>query len=506
MSVRVLLDTNILIHREASTPIRDDIGTLFRWLDELKYEKLLHPDSLTEVHKHADPRVVRALERKLQSYRALKTRAQDTPVIAQLRKNDQNDNDKIDTSMLAEVAANRVDILISEDRGVHRKAGQLGLASRVFTIDAFLEKVTAENPSLADYKVLSVKKVLFGNVNLRDTFFDSFREDYVGFDAWFNRKADEWAYVCTSEKGDVLAFLYLKREGPDENYSDISPTFSPAQRLKIGTFKVVVNGFKLGERFLKIVFDNALLSRVAKIYVTAFRRTMEQDRLIHMLEDWGFALYGVKNGTEEVYVRDFLPTVDRNDPQRTFPYVAASARKFVVPIWPSYHTELLPDSILNTESPKDFVENRPNRNALNKVYISRSYERGLRTGDIVVFYRTKSEDGPAWYTSVATTIGVVQNVVDGIRDLPTFIAICRKRSVFSDIELGQWWNYRPGNRPFVVNFLYVYSLPKRPNLKQLDEIGMVKASDVPRGFARISDESFNKLLEVSNADTRFIVP
>ena len=40
MSVkRVLLDTNIIIHREASTVINNNIGTLFRWLDRLKYTK-----------------------------------------------------------------------------------------------------------------------------------------------------------------------------------------------------------------------------------------------------------------------------------------------------------------------------------------------------------------------------------------------------------------------------------------------------------------------------------
>ena len=122
-----------------------------------------------------------------------------------------------------------------------------------------------------------------------------------------------------------------------------------------------------------------------------------------------------------------------------------------------------------------------------------------------MFYRTKSPDGPAWYTSVATTIGVVQDVIDNIPDLRTFLAVCRKRSVFSDADLKKHWDYSPGNRPFVVNFLFVYSLPKRPNLEQLDKIGMVKASAVPRGFARISDESFEKLLKVSNANARFIV-
>ncbi len=503
--MRALLDTNILIHREARTAVRDDIGTLFRWLDDLRYEKLVHPDSIAEVKKHADSEVVLTLERKLQSYKTLKTKAPDSPAIAALRKDDRDKNDEIDTSMLAEVAGDRVDILITEDRGIHRKAAQISIAGRVFTIDAFLEKVTAENPSLADYKVLSVKKVLFGDVNVKDTFFDSFRQDYPGFDNWFNRKADDWAYVCTSEKGDIVAFLYIKREGFDENYSDISPAFNRAQRLKIGTFKVVSNGFKLGERFLKIVFDNALLYRVDEIYVTAFRRTSDQERLIRMLEDWGFKLHGTKRRVEHVYVRDFRPRVDAYDPQRTFPYIYASASKFVVPIWPAYHTELLPDSILNTESPNDFVENKPNRNALRKVYISRSFERDLHAGDIIVFYRTKSPDGPAWYTSVATTIGVVQDVIDHIPNLTGFIAACRKRSVFSDNDLKKWWDYSPGNRPFVVNFLFVYSLPKRPNLKQLDEIGMVKSTNVPRGFARITDDSFEKLLKVSNADPRFIV-
>lgn len=505
MNIRVLLDTNILIHREGRKVVRDDIGTLFRWLEELKYERLVHPDSVDEVRKHADPEVVRTLERKLASYKTLKTTATDTPAIAKLRAEDQIENDEVDTSMLAEVAADRVDVLITEDRGIHHKAARLGLGGRVFTIDAFLEKVNAENPALADYKVLAVKKALFGEVDLTDAFFDSFRTDYQGFDKWFNRKADETAYVCTSDSGEIVAFLYLKREGADENYSDIEPPFKRAQRLKIGTFKVISNGYKLGERFLKIVFDNALRNNVTAVYVTIFRRTVDQYRLIRLLEDWGFAYYGTKNETEEVFVRDFRPRVDPDDPRRTFPYISASARKFVVPIRPDYHTELLPDSILNTESPKDFVESKPNRNALSKVYISRSWERDLKTGDIIVFYRTKSNTGPAYYTSVATTIGVVQELITDIPDLNAFIAACRKRSVFSDKELKKWWDWFPNARPFVVNFLYVYSLPKRPTLEVLDKIGMVKASAVPRGFARITDESFEKLLKVSNADTRFIV-
>ena len=502
MSPRALLDTNILIHREARTVVRDDIGTLFRWLDQLKYEKCIHPESVGEVKKHADAEVVRTLDLKLKSYKTLKTKAPDTPEIADLRNADWTANDTVDTSMLAEVAADRVDILITEDRGIHRKAALLGLAGRVFTIDSFLEKVTAENPDLADYKVLSVKRVLFGNVDVHDTFFDSFRADYPGFDQWFNRKAEETAYLCTSDTGQVVAFLYIKREGEDEDYSDINPPFGRALRLKIGTFKVISNGYKLGERFLKIVFDNALRSKVCAIYVTAFRKTGDQDRLIRVLEDWGFKLHGTKGGSEQVYVRDFQPRVDPQDPRRTFPYVSARARKFIVPIYPEYHTELLPDSILKTEPAAKYVDNKPYRNALSKVYISRSIERGLKAGDIIVFYRT-ADKGAAYYTSVASSIGVVQEVIDGIPDLKAFVAACRKRSVFSDAELKKHWDYNPRNRPFVVNFLFVYSFPKRPNFKQLSENDVIKVA--PRGFERMNDDPFERLLKVTNADTRFIV-
>lgn len=501
--MQILLDTNVLIHREARTVVREDIGTLFRWLEKLKHEKLIHPASLGEMEKHADAAIVRSLKLKLGSYDVLRTLSADTPGIAALRVADKKENDQNDTSLLAEVAADRVDLLITEDRGIHRKADLLGLATRVYTIDAFLEKVTAEHPEQADYKILAIRKRLFGTVNLDEAFFESFRQDYVGFDHWFRRKSNETAYVCTH--GDaIVAFLYLKLEEQNENYGAISPPFRPRRRLKIGTFKVLANGFKLGERFLKIAFDNALLYAVEEIYVTLFRRTSEHDRLLRLLEDWGFVFHGTKDGAELVYVRSFARVADNADPRRTYPFVSGRTGKFIVPIYPDYHTELLPDSILTTESPESFVENRPNRNAIAKAYVSRSIERGLRRGDLIVFYRTKSDQAPAFYTAVVTTLGVVLDVATGFKSKAEFIAACRQRSVFSDEELSKQWEYKPNSRPFVVTFLYVHSFPTPlANRKALLEAGII--ADAPRGFERLSDAAFAKLLEVANADKRLIV-
>jgi hypothetical protein len=502
--MRALLDTNILIHREAATVVRLDIGTLFGWLDRLGIEKWIHPASIREIAAHADERVRRSFEAKLASYRLIEALAPLAPEVEALGTAvDITDNDRRDTAILNEMFLGRVDVLITEDRGIARKASRLGVADRLFTIDAFLEKITAENPALVDYRVLSVRKTLFAHVDVGDPFFDSFRAEYPDFNRWYTRKSQEPAYVCLDDRR-VAAFLYLKVEDQREPYHDIVPVFTPKKRLKIGTFKVELNGFKLGERFLKIVFDNAIVQRVDEIYVTIFPRSVVQERLIRLLEDFGFTRHGEKRnpyGTELVYVRDMTPRFDGDNPCRTFPFVSRSARAFLVPIYPDYHTELMPDSILTTESPANFIEQEPHRNAIRKVYVSRSIFRALRTGDTTVFYRTGGK-----YRSVVTTIGIVEKAHLSIADEDQFIRLCRQRSVFSDDQLREQWRYHARSRPFIVEFLYSYSFKRRPNMEALIQNGVIRdVESAPRGFERITQAQFETILRLSETDDRIVV-
>ena len=256
--MNVLLDTNIIIHREASKVVNQDIGLLFYWLDKLKHSKFIHPVTIEELNRHADPNTKASMTIKINSYNQIRNSTAIGKELALISKKvDSNPNDLNDTKILNEVLNERVHLLISEDKKIHLKAKMLGISERVFTIDQFLEKATSENPDLVNYKVLAVKKVDFAAVKLDDPFFDSFREDYKEFDKWFQRKADETAYVCYND--DVLsAFLYIKVEDEKEDYSMITPLFQRKKRLKIGTFKVISNGFRIGERFLKVVLDNAL--------------------------------------------------------------------------------------------------------------------------------------------------------------------------------------------------------------------------------------------------------
>ena len=460
--------------------------------------------TVEEIEKHENPKVRESLKVKLGNYYVLKTRAPMSEAVRIVMEPvDKNQNDLNDTLIINELYCERVDALITEDKQLLNKASLLGISDRVYTIDSFLEQVTVENPELADYKVLSVQKSLFGNLDLSDDFFASFKEDYPDYQKWFNKKADETTYVCLSEDKPI-ALLYLKVEGENEDYTNIDPPLPTKRRLKIGGFKVTLNGFRLGERFLKIVFDNVLRLKVDEVYVTIFDKRVEQQRLINLLEEYGFYRHGFKKGPggkELVYVRSCERSANRLSPKVTYPFFSTAGNIFLVPIRPEYHTELFPDSILRTESPMDYVENEPHRNAISKVYISRSIERNLESGDVIVFYRTGG-----LYKSVVTTIGVAEKVIDNIPTEEDFIRLCRKRSVFADKELARQWNLYRTIQPFIVNFLYVYSFPKRINLHRLIEIGAIPSvNDAPRGFTPISVKNLKDILRECQVDESLVV-
>ena len=232
--MRALLDTNIIIHRENKRISNYSIGHLYRWLDKLKYDKLIHPYSIDEIKKYKDPEVQAAFDIKLDAYQTLKTiMTPSKEYLQKIRIAEKNKNDRVDDTLLYEVYLGRVDILITEDRKLLKKAACLGLNNKVVSINEFITKATEENPSMVEYKMLAVEKTYFGAVDVQNPFFDSFRADYIGFNEWFYKKCDEEAYICKSDAGEILGFLYLKVETQNENYSDIRPVFSRKLRLKV---------------------------------------------------------------------------------------------------------------------------------------------------------------------------------------------------------------------------------------------------------------------------------
>ena len=500
--MKVLLDTNIIIHREANKIYNLDIGQLFKWLDKLKYDKYIHPLTIEELNRYKDENSLKAMNIKIESYNQLKYQAPIGDTIQKLSQQvDNQQNDLNDTQILNEVFENRVDILISEDKKIHMKAKLLGIGDRVFLIQTFLEKATAENPELVKHKVLAVKNIDFAEVDLKDSFFDSFRNDYAEFDRWFNGKSEQPCYVCYSDN-QLTAFLFIKIEkAGEESYSDITPVFKPKKRLKIGTFKVTGNGYKIGERFLKIIFDNALKFKVDEIYVTIFNKRPEQEQLIEMLEEWGFTKHGIKstqNGEEIVYVREFNKSLPINieNPKLTFPFFSRETEKYMIKIEHQYHTELFPDSINTKEDKAKYTENEPHRNRISKVYISHSPERDLKSGDIVLIYRI-GETTPRKYSSTVTTICIVESVKKNFKDFDDFFNSCNRRTMISKEDLKtKWWDKFPQYKPFIINFLYAHSLPTpKPTLSDLIKLKIfADPMSLPKGFAKLTNDKFNDLI------------
>jgi len=248
--MRVLLDTNIIIHRENKRMTNYSIGHLFRWLDMLKCDKLIHPLSKNEIarYNYSDPHEAMIL--KLDAYQEMRTTAPLADEVKHLvAVFDKDENDQVDTTLLNEVYQGRVDLLITEDKRLCSKATKLGIGNKVLTINAFISRATSENPELIEYKALAVKKKTIGEIDITNEFFDSLRSAYPDFNKWFASKCNDEAYLCQDDTGHILGFLFLKTETKDENYSDITPSFSPKKRLKVSTFKVDATGFRLGERF-----------------------------------------------------------------------------------------------------------------------------------------------------------------------------------------------------------------------------------------------------------------
>src|SRR2546428_249699 len=111
--MKILLDTNIVIHRESPHVIMEEIGVLFRWLDRLRYEKCIHPITIQEINKLRNRSARASLGVKLESYVVLNPTAPLHPsVVSACTLLDVNQNDANDTLLVNELFNNRVDILI----------------------------------------------------------------------------------------------------------------------------------------------------------------------------------------------------------------------------------------------------------------------------------------------------------------------------------------------------------------------------------------------------------
>lgn len=341
----------------------------------------------------------------------------------------------------------------------------------------------------------------FKYINIQDPFFNSLKNDYTEFENWFRRKAEESAYVFEDFRGNIDGFLYLKIEnGP---VLDVVPPLPPKQRLKVGTMKINAHGTKLGERFVKKIFDHAIFYSIREIYVTAFSK---HESLIHLLTKYGFQEAASKttaNGTELVLIKKF--DTKKNDINLEYPLINLSrGNAYLLSLKPEWHTRLLPDSILRTET-ADVIEDVSHTNSIHKVYLSamRGLER-LKQGDALLIYRTSDGQGAAHFRSVATSIGIVEEYrnISSFASLEEFMGYCRPYTVFEEHELRSFWTRK--NYPHVFRFTYNAALKRRITRGSMIENFGLNPDDY-WGFMPLSKEQFRSIAKAGQLDESLII-
>lgn len=343
----------------------------------------------------------------------------------------------------------------------------------------------------------------FSQINLNDPFFSTLKDDYVEFSTWFAKKSNEGesAYVLYNQSQTIEGFMYLKIE--KGVVTDTTPNLPNATHLKIGTFKFDSAGTRRGERFIKKVFDHAIQYKADDIYVTIFDK---HGPLIAIMQKYGFDIIGQKqtdNGVENVLFRS-MGTV-HNQILRDYPrFDVRNSNKYLLSIYPKFHTRMLPDSILHGES-HDLIQDISHTNSIHKIYLcGMDLTADFKPGDIIVTYRTSDGAGPARFRSVITSVCVVEeykNIGEFMR-LEDFLKYAGSYSVFYIDELTYF--YKSKRYPHIIRFTYNTAMTKRViRDKLINEVGL-SVHDY-WGALKLTDQQFNHMLSLGEVDASFII-
>lgn len=285
-----------------------------------------------------------------------------------------------------------------------------------------------------------IQEIFLYGVEVRQPFFDSLRRNYSGYDTWYIGKAREGRKAwCVHENGTVNAIcIYKLEESPKITDSGLK---LDGNALKLCTFKVgeEVRGRKLGERLLYCAFKYAARENIPYIYLHIFGE--QHEMLVSLCEDYGFRAIGKYNNRDEAYLKE-MSTPELSDCEydplayavKYYPNYLDSptVAKFIVPILPQYHEKLFADSSsfaqgLFSDDPSQYTSES---NTIKKAYICHLNITRIRSGDLLLFYRTEDKKS-------VECVGVVEQTYRG-NDINRVLPMVSKRTVYPKKEIEQW--------------------------------------------------------------------
>ena len=436
--MNILLDTNIIIPLEDTGRILDtSFADLRKLAAEQKHCLYVHPLQIDDINRDKDKKRKDIVLSRLKQY----SKIDNPPVLydeerERLGLKESNDNDRVDNNILFALYRSAVHVLVTNDEGIHKKASHIGIQDKVYRLEQMLLFLKRYSNKPITHTYTGVQERYLYEIDKGQSFFDSLRQSYDGFDNWYQQKAEEQR-KCWCIEGDnknVVAICIYKLE-QDVQLTDNGEKIK-GKILKLCTFKVdaAARGKKLGERLLFIAFDYCVKSNIDWVYLHTYGE--EQKTLVGLCEEYGFYFLG-KYMKDDVYIKPMkLEQVNLDSLEsliRYYPFFQDNdtIQKFIIPIQPQYHDDLFPDSSSMKgslfESDQSFFSSQGN--TIKKAYLCHSNTKSLKKGDIVLFYRSSDRKS-------IQCMGIVEDAFasDNVEEVFPKIA---KRTVYTHSELEE---------------------------------------------------------------------
>lgn len=503
--MRVLIDTNIIIQREDEKIICNEISELHKILQKLNCQILVHPKSIEDIKNDKNNERREIILSKLGAYLSLENPPdyQEDSVFKEKIGNPRNSHDEIDNQLLFALYKKAVSFLITEDKGIYKKAKKFGIHSKVL----FLETAVTIFNGLLGNRIDSpspLKSVPAHNIDLSDPIFDDLKEDYPGFEDWFNKIKEQgrscWAWYPKEKK--LGAILIHKEE--TEEIATIPFSLEKKRRLKICLMKVSEVGNKVGELFLKLSVDFCRKNGINEMYLTHYPKN--EDFLLKLIQKYGFVKRGQKiskvGRQEDVFVKKTFPEsgeelnyCPKEISSFFYPsfYDGSQNKKFVIPILPEFHDRLFTEyGQRQTTLPEYAGQFVIEGNTIRKAYLCYSKSKKIGAGDLVLFYRSRDE-------KAITSLGVVDEVHRNLSDFEEVFSLVKNRTVYPKkiiIKMLQ----KPVT---VILFKHLFHFKEPISLINLKALFILKSA--PMSVSELTDVNFKKILEGSNIEERYIV-
>lgn len=486
---KLLIDTNILIGLEDNREIDSGFSSLQQKCQSNGVQIWVHEASRKDIERDKNNPRKAIIISKIAKFPELS----DIPlpnqeVLEATYGKISKPNDYVDVVLLHtlhEVGA--VDFLVTQDRGVHKRAAQLGIANRVFTVEDALVwlRDKYDRTSIA---LPFIEEKQCHQINRIDNIFTSLQSDYEGFNNWFTNSCVRNHRNCwTINFNDEIAGIAIRK---DETLAELLSAVPSAQEsfqqapkkiLKICTFKIKeqYRGEKFGEQLLKQILWWAHKNSYDVVYLTIYPK---HKNLVDLLFQYGFGNIG-RAGGELYLAKSFKPEVLKTAPRsdalayhrQYYPAFVSdeSVKKFLIPIKSDYYATLFPENVHKRQAGLfDAADGTHGSkipgNTIRKVYVCHAQTNSIQLGDILLFFHLK--DCNSLDSQCLITVGIVDGF-DITNKNDELLRLTAKRSVFNQDELE---NFTQGEtkKVKVINFLLAgHIIPSIPNSK-MESIGI----------------------------------